>query len=749
MRLRDLVRDRAVWLYTAIVLAYFYSPLTTGTFYFRDLYRLFYPKKLFFAEMIRSGQLPLWDPTTHGGLPYLAVPSNFAFHPSNVLYAVLPALAAFNIVLVLHILFCAIAAYWLARVLDLPAPAAFVAGIAFAFCGYTLSTANLMPLLLGLPWMPLTIGLAHRALRTSRSLFPAAIAAAMPLYSAAAELTAMLFALLAVWLLTERAYPRRKSLAAACFVIAGGIGLSLLQTLPATSVIAQSPRSEGRSYESFTTWSVAPQRLPELLVPRFLGDTDTLVETRLWGRELEYIGYPYIISLYLGVPLLLLAALGARRRPALALFAAVALLLSLGRHLPGFRLIYDYIPFVSIFRYPVKAQIAALLPIAILGAFGVQMVVESVPLRRRAMVIASVAAAAAAAIAGLLFIAPGFSSAFAETLSFTPLGVSERTLLARAFVHAAVAAGCFAAAVASGRAAAIAAVVALDLLAAGWGVNDFAPRELFDEPSLASTARAAVGHGRFHSGEKPLLVPAPDDDLMWLARWQIASLNSYNAPLFGMPAVYHDDYDGLGPARMARLGTRIERVPWDRRKLLFDRANVRAFLTPAVVAAPELAQLAALSGPLRLYANPGAVEARFVSSAVVANGERDAARRLLAERDLSRVVLEETPIAGNCGTTPVSVQSRANSTMRYAVDAPCNGYVVFAENHYDGWSATVDGRPARLLRADYAFTAVAVPSGRHVIERRYFPPRLYAGAAGVLVTAMLLALWDRRRLRRQ
>src|SRR5712692_6121345 len=174
MPFRDIVRERGLWPLTGLVAALFWRPLTFKTFFFRDLYLLIYPKKLFFATAIRSGELPLWDPYTSGGQPYLASPGNFAFHPTNLLYLVLPPIVAFNWIMVLHVAACAVFAYWLARTIQLSQPAAFVTGAVFALSGFALSTLNLMPWLLGLPWIPLTIGLLHRALRDGRSVAPAA-----------------------------------------------------------------------------------------------------------------------------------------------------------------------------------------------------------------------------------------------------------------------------------------------------------------------------------------------------------------------------------------------------------------------------------------------------------------------------------------------------------------------------------------------------------------------------------------------
>lgn len=699
-----------MWLYTLLVLGFFYRPLTTQTVYLRDIYQYFYPKRLFLAAALRAGELPLWDPTTHGGMPFLANPAAYAFHPSNVLYLLMPTVTALNVVLVLHVLFCAVAAYWLARVLALSTPAAFVTGIAYAFCGFTLSTVSLTYLLLGLPWVPLTLGLLHRGIAGRRSPVPVAVAAAMPMYGGAAELTVILFAVVGLWALTTCTSWRRRLIAAA-LVIAGGAGLTLLQVLPATSVIAQSRRSEKQSYESFSSWSVAPQRLPELFVPRFLGDTDTLSEEGYWGRTLESNGFPYILSLYLGVPLLLLAAAGARARPMLAALALVAVVVSLGRHMPGFRLLYE-LPLVATFRFPVKAMAAVPIAVAILAGHGVERLRgSSRPLTVSAAILAAIA------VLGALGGWP------LDAFSFAPLTEENRTALAWSFAHAAVAALAFAIASWRASAVAVAVIVAVDLLVAGWSVNDYAPRAIYDEPQVAAAARAAAGEGRFHAAARPMILRAPSDDLMWLARWHIATLSGYDGAMFGLRTVYHEDHDGLAPRRMALLANAIERVPWDRRVLLLDRADARAFLTSDGV----------------LHKRPHAAPARFVSSAVVAAGERDAARRLLAQRDLSTVVLEDQGIAtGGCGEAAVHRTSNSLNRATYVVDAPCDGVVVLAENHYDGWSARVDGRPARHLRADYAFTAVAVGPGRHVIERSYFPPLLAAGAVGTVLTLLAL-----------
>src|SRR5512142_2465526 len=115
MRFRDRLREPQLWAACAAAVLFFWRPLTASTFYFRDLYQLFYPKKLFLAEALRSGRLPLWDPLTNGGQPFLENPANTAFHPLNALFVFVSPLAAFNLLIVLEFVLCAAGAYLLAR----------------------------------------------------------------------------------------------------------------------------------------------------------------------------------------------------------------------------------------------------------------------------------------------------------------------------------------------------------------------------------------------------------------------------------------------------------------------------------------------------------------------------------------------------------------------------------------------------------------------------------------------------------
>jgi hypothetical protein len=91
-------------------------------------------------------------------------------------------------------------------------------------------------------------------------------------------------------------------------------------------------------------------------------------------------------------------------------------------------------------------------------------------------------------------------------------------------------------------------------------------------------------------------------------------------------------------------------------------------------------------------------------------------------------------------------------SLQATVVAPRDGLAVILDPFYPGWTATVDGKPTPILRADFAFQAVPVTAGTHELRLTYRNRWVTLGAAVSLGTLAVLvgALWLRsRRVRRQ
>lgn len=93
----------------------------------------------------------------------------------------------------------------------------------------------------------------------------------------------------------------------------------------------------------------------------------------------------------------------------------------------------------------------------------------------------------------------------------------------------------------------------------------------------------------------------------------------------------------------------------------------------------------------------------------------------------------------------IQMTSYAPNELRYHYSAASARTAIFSEVYYpDGWTATVDGAPLDLFRANWIFRAANLPAGDHDIVMRY-EPKIYtvsekASRASSLALFVLLAL---------
>ena len=80
-----------------------------------DLLLYFYPLRDYASAAIREGRLPLWNPHTFMGAPFLANSQAGFFYPVNVLTAWMPAERAVSWNIALHLALAGLGMYALAR----------------------------------------------------------------------------------------------------------------------------------------------------------------------------------------------------------------------------------------------------------------------------------------------------------------------------------------------------------------------------------------------------------------------------------------------------------------------------------------------------------------------------------------------------------------------------------------------------------------------------------------------------------
>ncbi|MEM7534640.1 MAG: hypothetical protein AAF639_20845 [Chloroflexota bacterium] len=156
----------------------FYAPILSGFYTFPDgdFTHHFLPFSLFQHEAMLSGTLPVWNPYTYGGHPFLADIQAAVFYPiSNlVLLITLPftspgaRLYFLQLEAMLHIALAGYFVYLFIYVLTQNRWAAFLGGCIFAFSGYLTSYPPVqLAVLRTAIWLPLLLYLLLRAIVTN------------------------------------------------------------------------------------------------------------------------------------------------------------------------------------------------------------------------------------------------------------------------------------------------------------------------------------------------------------------------------------------------------------------------------------------------------------------------------------------------------------------------------------------------------------------------------------------------------
>jgi hypothetical protein len=159
-------------------------------------------------------------------------------------------------------------------------------------------------------------------------------------------------------------------------------------------------------------------------------------------------------------------------------------------------------------------------------------------------------------------------------------------------------------------------------------------------------------------------------------------------------------------------------------------------------------------GRWALYRVPEVSGGPIVTSRWELRSQQEALREVTSETfdPSSVVILEEHPgipssgVPGSGGAA--TYERRDPDVLEIAVEADPATLVLIRNTHDPYWRATVDGRPARVIRADYFLQAVPVGPGEHSVRLTYRDPTIRLGLAGsAMAMALLLgaALVTRRR----
>jgi hypothetical protein len=639
----------------------------------------------------------------------------------------------------LHVFLAMAGAFRLGRVLGFGAWGAWTAGALFGFSGFLLSCVSLLPLLQASAWAPLIISSVLRLVANPSPRRTAAVAAALVLQiSTLLGEIVVQTALFALALLPRR--PGRRAVAATAFALALAL-LALAPVLfPLLDGLRDTARRLGLDPQAALAERASAPMLLEGVVPHFLGSVHTMTDRGYWGQPFFPGGFPYLLSVYVGPTLLLLAIRSGQTR--LIVLAALGLLLSLGGHGP-FALPLSL--WARLFRAPVKFLFLTTLALCLAAAAGV----ERPRVRWAGGLLGLVPGLLLLAVAAFALID---ASALSHLLSRlipeidTPraLEVIAHTWPLWLFVSGALALAAGIALLGPARLRPLAALMALlDLAIINAPINETAPSSFFDlRPTTKDLLAQAAAPGpwrlfSFGAADtaplhwSPAVVARNSDlSLYFLDRQALAPRTHI---LDGLSSAFDEDRTGFAP-----LGSTLPpslRRPEALREILphLRWANVRYLLSFAslpedLVRLVGEAFLPEVQEPLRLYEIPNALPRAFYLPEVL----------LVREDGKARVVIDEAQLSAiNARGARIDYHAEDPHTVEvHAESGP--GWIIVLDGFDPRWH--VEGsalQTVRSLRAQTRYQAIATPGGARTLRIRFVPNHRRL-ALGLSLASLLL-----------
>jgi hypothetical protein len=750
-----------------------------------DLLTFWLPRFTFLGRSIAQGRIPLWNPYEMAGYPQAADPQGgwLALGPT-ALFSTLDPGAALRWLLIASPLLAGLGLYAFLRVEGLSRIAATAGGLGMAMLLASSTLALSVPFSGALAWTTIALlGAAGyiRAERWSRRLLWMGLGALGWGQVATAHMShgLVICTLLVTAYLTSHAVTsvRRRELGA--WAAAARVGLFVTFAVGAAAAIWV-PRFDllhvSSLHAGYAELGTGSGELP--------GVRDrALFANGVWAAwPLAFAAAP---GAYAGAVLLLAAPLSLRAERRRAITVAFAgtlglvwfLMLNAVVTAGWFRSLLLRVPFGDVYLHnPGRLRYLAVLAIPVLGAVGIQGLRDR-PLTARA--------------------ATGWLAAAAVVLLVVPLAAgaiwARWALLAVALLPAAGALWVLAVRRPRWAAGAVLAVLAVELsagaaLGSAWkgdtvrtgleaGVHPNLPPQPLRFPRVSEAA---------YLREPPFVEPiregAPGRYLAWVPPAALfekgylfaqgprdwPALTMSRGSLFEVPDVL-----GYNPVQLARYWTYIRAtnaLPVFYNTSVLNRPSrqdvdllgVRFLIVPGGVPAPVEGAVVASAEGYDLVEVAAAPPRASVVPGWRVLSDTDALRAVRSTGfDPARVaVLEAEPFPGRDlrpGTTAGTATYRevAPGDVRLRVEAP-GPSILLVRNAYDAdWTATVDGRAARVLPTDAFLQGVPVGPGTHEVRLVYRNPAIGIGlwvsaiAIGGWIVAIAVAILRERRSRRR
>ncbi|MFA6255501.1 MAG: YfhO family protein [Patescibacteria group bacterium] len=726
-----------------LVILFFFPYLTGGKIPYAadltgsDLTELDLPLRFLAKESFQQGQIPLWTDLLSNGFPILAEGQAGIFYPFNfILFNLLPFNLAVNFTLILNFFLAGLFVYFYCRVLKISQVGSILAALAFSFSGFFIFRFKHLNLINAAIWLPLEFYLIEKYFLSKRRpliIIALSLVFAVQFFAGHVQITYISLMSCFIYFTFKVCFHRHEKIRKKIievflfWLIVGFItfGLSAIQFLPSFEFAKISDRQSWISYENATSFQYHPANLFTFVSPYAFGNPAKATyqqNNREFGVFWENNIYFGILPLVFSLVAIFFLFFKSRKVKILTFLLLISFFFILGDFNPFFGLFWQFIPGFKLFRFPQRFLLLALISLVTLSGLGFDWFWQ------KALVWQS-----------------KIKSEIKSKLLF-------KFLLPLVLIL----------------------ITAIDLFVVAFnyvGTLDY--DAYFNKPASVE-----------------FLEQDPDNfkilSLRWMDSWQrlygLAGGWQNNLSLFiagrnllppnlnvfwGIPTIedrslFEGGLGGVGRfSQYQNILLGINQSFEDTKQMAFTDQflkllgvqNVKYIISFFDIKETDNLKVKKevkldFLAPLKIYENsyylPPILAFFKIQKIknpddilpVIFNPEFNPAETLILENDVD-YQNQDSEIK----KPDIQVDYEQVNNIKINVDFPQAGFLYLDQIYFPGWQAKIDGQPAEILRANYTFTAIQVPSGQHQIEFFYRPASYFIGKTITLLTFLGLLLY--------
>lgn len=685
-----------------------------------DVIDQIYPWKYLTINSLKEGVIPYWNPYNFAGNPHLANFQTAVLSPFNILFFLLQFLDAWSILVLIQPLLAGLFMYFFLREIDVGKEGAAFGSIAFMFCGFIVVWMAYGTLSMAIAFLPLVFFAIERSFR-KRTIFSLAlvtVSIVLSFFSGHFQTSLyLLLSSLAYFLFRTITTRDRKAALWIMLCIILGVAISLLQLLPSINFYTHAVRSEifisqggGIPWHYFVT----------LFAPDFYGNPVT--RNDWFGYYAEWASFVGILPLVLSI-----VAVFQKKNSYRTFFLLFAVLtLGLAMESPLLSVIGSLkIPVLST-STPSRIVVLLSFAIAVLSGLGLDRLKELIMQRKYKVLLPVVLALT------LLLLLIWIAVMFLPIMSTDKIEIAKRNLILPSAIFASLLFLIVSNLVIRRKYILFISIgiifflSAIDSLRYAQKWMPFDERQyVFPDTQIVNAIQKRIGNGRIF-GNLGTQVES---------YYKFSSIEGYD-PLYVQQ--YGEFVRSANTGEFAPAERSVVRV--DRRGKYVDRLldllNVTLIFHPRadthqgwafpVWEQPEKYNTIYKDDRFELYKNTSAMNrvTLFYNYEVIHDNKAQLRRFYDPAFAFRKILL----LSENPGIQPIQdedikgeaqVVSYTSNKIIVRVKTSSPAILFLSDTYYPKWKVRVNGKIKKLLRADYAFRGVVVPSGKSIVEFFY------------------------------